>query len=185
MNKKKALIVVDYQVDFVNGSLGFPGAEKLEPGIAARAKEYQEQGGIVIFTKDTHDENYLQTQEGKKLPIVHCVEGTNGWKIFGNVLPMVNAETENLPQIILKNNFGCQSLANHISSTLYDYNAELESIELCGLVTNICVIANAVILKTAFPEAPILINEKLCASFDPELHQKAIDVMRGLQMEII
>ncbi|MEG1448090.1 MAG: isochorismatase family cysteine hydrolase [Oscillospiraceae bacterium] len=142
---KKLLIVVDYQNDFVNGSLGFSGAEKLEEKILSKIEEYKEND--VVYTLDTHSENYLETKEGKKLPITHCVKGTEGWNLYG--------ELENS----LKNRT-CFEKCTFGSDALFDFlrASEYESVELIGLVSNICIISNAIIAKTALPEAEIIVD---------------------------
>ena len=173
---KNLLIVVDYQKDFVDGALGFPGTEVLDEAIVARIAEYKARGDEVVFTLDTHYSNYDTTQEGRKLPIAHCIEGTEGHKLYGKTAQTV------LPgdKVFIKNTFG--------SSQLFEYLYRLPSfgkIELCGLVSSICVISNAVLAKAAQPEAEIIIDSKLTAGADKELHEAALKVMGGLQMTIL
>lgn len=168
----KLLIVVDFQNDFVSGALGFSGAAELENGICAKIKEYE--GEDVIYTLDTHTEDYLLTQEGKNLPVVHCVKGTDGHELFGKVKQALDGK-----KFFEKNTFGSGELYEYLKGKAY------KSIELCGLVSNICVISNAVIAKTACPEAEITVNPSLTASFDAEMNNKALDVMRGLQIKVI
>ena len=182
MAKKRVLIVVDYQKDFVDGSLGFNGAEKLDKGIDSLMKEYAEdKNGIIFCTFDTHNNNYLDTQEGKKLPVEHCIEGTGGWELYGKA-----QETEIMYQMkctrIKKPTFGSLKLGGKLRTLNHDYG--VESITLVGLVTNMCVISNAVIAKAACPEAEIIIKKDLVDSFDKELHQKALDVMASMQMTV-
>lgn len=168
---KKLLIVVDYQNDFVNGSLGFPLAQKLEDGIAAKIEEYK--NDEIIYTLDTHYENYANTQEGKNLPVSHCIKGTNGHKLYGKIQKLLEGR-----RYFEKNTFPSLELGKYLDRKDYDI------IELCGLVSNICVISNAVIAKAACPEAQIIVDSALTASADPELNQKAIDVMKGLQITV-
>ncbi|MGN0108067.1 MAG: cysteine hydrolase family protein [Hominilimicola sp.] len=168
---KKLLIVVDYQNDFVNGALGFPGAEALEDGIAAKIEEYK--NDEIIYTLDTHFENYADTQEGKKLSVPHCIKGTAGHGLYGKIKKLLEGR-----KCFEKNTFPSLALGKYIEGKDYDV------IELCGLVSNICVISNAVIAKAACPEAEIIVDSTLTASADNELHQKVIDVMRGLQITI-
>jgi nicotinamidase/pyrazinamidase len=167
----KLLIVVDFQNDFVSGSLGFLGAEKLEDGICEKIKEYENEE--IIYTLDTHDENYLNTQEGRNLPVIHCVKGTIGYELFGKVKELLCDK-----QCFEKPAFG--------SGKLYEYlkDKDYKTIELCGLVSNICVLSNAVIAKTACPEAEIIVNSRLTSSSDTQLNEKALDVMRGLQISV-
>lgn len=168
---KKLLIVVDYQNDFVNGSLGFPLAQKLEDGIAAKIEEYK--NDEIIYTLDTHYKNYADTQEGKNLPVSHCIKGTNGHKLYGKIQKLLEGR-----RYFEKSTFPSLELGKYLEGKDYDI------IELCGLVSNICVISNAVIAKAACPEAQIIVDSTLTASADPELNQKAIDVMKGLQITV-
>lgn len=178
MRKIKILLVVDYQKDFVIGTLGFEKAVLLDKKIAQRIKEAKEAGYIIIFTMDTHYANYLKTQEGKKLPVVHCIYGEDGWQLFGETGNVIET-----PQYVIKNTFGAIGLIPILSAYEGD-DFEVE-IELCGVVTNMCVISNAVMSKTILPEANIIINAPLCASFNDELHEQALNVMESLQMTVI
>ncbi|MBQ8292334.1 MAG: cysteine hydrolase [Bacilli bacterium] len=171
---KKLLIVVDYQNDFVTGSLGFKKAVDIEKGIFERVKEYEENGDDVIFTLDTHEASYLKTEEGIYLPVEHCLKGTNGHELYGLVKEVAKNHL-----LIEKATFPSHKLLNYL------LDKEYECIELCGVVTNICVISNAIIVKAALPNAHIVINQKLCASNDEVMEQKALEVMKNLQMEII
>lgn len=174
--KKKVLVVVDYQKDFVSGSLGFEEARELDVRIAEKVKNYKEE--LIIFTLDTHfEESYLETREGKNLPVLHCLHQTEGWQLYGKVGEAAR-QLKSGCNIIEKNNFGTMNF-----EILKKY--DLESIELVGVVTNICVITNAVILQTLYPEVPIKIDAACCGSFDQSLHEKALDVMEGLQMKVI
>lgn len=170
----KLLVVVDYQNDFVNGSLGFPGAEKLEKPILKKIQQYLIDGDEVVFTLDTHASNYLDTEEGKYLPVPHCIKGTDGHKLYGNVARISKFASA----IFEKGTFGCEALGEYILDGRY------EVIELCGLVSNICVLSNAVIAKTAAPYAHIIVDARCTGCADPELNEKALDVMQSLQIEI-
>ena len=172
---KKALIVVDYQNDFVSGSLGFPDAAGLEQPICQKIRQYREQGGEVIFTLDTHGENYLQTQEGKKLPIVHCLRGTEGWKLYGAVAQMAMPQDK----VFEKPSFGSRELMDYLAQQQFD------QVELVGIVSNICVISNAMLAKAALPEAEVMVDAACTASSDILLHQKAMDVMEGVQITVL
>ena len=172
----KALVVVDYQVDFVNGALGFEGAEKLEPIIVQKIEETRAGGGKVIFTFDTHGENYLDTAEGKKLPVPHCIDGTEGHGLFGRVAECLDLRTD---LVVKKRAFGSVELAVLLKKYVFD------EVELCGLVTDICVVSNAIIAKAALPEAKIIVDSKACGSGNREAHEKALDVMRGVQIDVI
>lgn len=182
MKKVKVLIVVDYQKDFVDGALGFEGAEKLDKGIASLMEQYaKDEDGMILCTFDTHDKNYLDTQEGKNLPVEHCIKGTDGWKLYGEV-EMTEIMYPMKCTRITKNTFGSYELADRLHRL--DKSNGVESITLVGVVTNMCVISNAVIAKAACPEAKIIIKKDLVGSFNKELHQKALDVMTSMQMTI-
>ncbi len=172
---KRALIVVDYQNDFVDGALGFPKAAELEQPICEKIAQYRKEGAQIIFTFDTHNETYLQTQEGKNLPVPHCKKGTEGWQLYGKV------QTMRQPQDLSfeKPCFGSWELAE------YAKKQEFEQIELCGVVSNICVLSNAALLKAALPEAQILVDSACTASNDDQMNQKALDVLEGIQVRVI
>lgn len=172
---KRLLIVVDYQNDFVSGALGFPAAEGIEENILAKIRSYQERGEQVLFTLDTHYDEYFETQEGRRLPIKHCVNESDGWQLYGRVGELRNQDSI----VISKYTFGSIDLADHLRKEQYD------AVELVGVVTEICVISNAVIAKAALPEAEIIIDASCTASYDPVREQKALDVMEGLQMNVI
>lgn len=172
---KKCLIVVDYQNDFVSGSLGFPAAAALEQRIVDKIREYRDRGDEVMFTFDTHTKEYLLTREGRNLPVPHCIGGTEGHKLYGQVGQSCDTED----WCFIKYTFGSDALYDFLKQHSY------RSIELVGVVTNICVMANAVLAKTAQPETEILVDASCTASNDPALQEKALDVMESLQIEII
>jgi nicotinamidase-related amidase len=172
---KRLLIVVDYQNDFVSGSLGFSKAEELESRIDAKIKEYRQGGDEIVFTFDTHNDNYLNTQEGRNLPVAHCISNTEGWNLYGAIADLKNADD----RCFVKNCFGSSELFSYLLDQSY------ASIELCGVVTNICVISNAILAKTALPEIPVIIDAACVASNDDSLNEKALDVMESLQVKII
>ena len=173
---KRILLVIDYQNDFVSGSLGFEGAEKLESKIAEKIKEYRSSNDDIAFTFDTHYENYLQTQEGKNLPISHCIKDTFGWRLYGSINDLISDNDKCFEKIT----FGSLELANYLKDKNYDI------IELVGLVSNICVVSNAILAKAALPEARIIVDAACTASFDNEMNNKALDILSGgLQIEVI
>lgn len=171
---KKLLVVIDYQNDYVNGSLGFPKAELIDEFIAEKVNTYRNDGADIIYTMDTHGSAYLDMQEGKKLPIVHCQNGTDGWKLFGKT----GEECKNA-MTIGKHTFGSFDLAMMALNNGYDI------IELCGVKSNINVMANAILLKTAQPEAEIIIDSRCVASDDSELNEKALDILESMQFTVI
>ncbi len=176
MNKreKTALVVVDYQRDFVDGALGFSGAERLEPGIAARIEEELASGGDLIFTLDTHTDAYMRTHEGKNLPVPHCIRGTDGHRLTDGLLGYADRAV----RIFEKSAFGSPELGAFLAAQEYD------RVELCGLVSNICVLSNAVIARSALPEAEIVVDSALTASHDPAVHEAALTVLRGIQIVV-
>ena len=168
----KILIVIDMQNDFIDGALGTPEAVEIVPAVAEKIRQYREAGNLVVFTRDTHGEDYLDTQEGQNLPVIHCVEGTSGWEISPQ-LPVENA------RIINKPSFGSLELADYVASF-----EQIDSIELVGLCTDICVISNAMILKAALPEIPLLVDASCCAGVTPECHQNALEAMKMCQITV-
>lgn len=171
----KALVVVDYQKDFVDGALGFAGAELLEPVILGKIDKCRAEGGQVIFTLDTHGENYPDTAEGKKLSVIHCVDGTAGHKLYGRLADCVTESDI----VIKKPSFGSLELADLLRKCAFD------EVELCGLVTDICVVSNAVIAKAALPESRIVVDSRACASFDNDRHKAALEVMKSVQIDVL
>lgn len=170
----QALIVVDYQNDFVDGALGFDGAPALQDAICQAIATARQAGSTVIFTYDCHAPDYLQTQEGRNLPVEHCIKGTDGAELFGTVATM----RQEADPVFYKNGFGSLALANYLTTQTFD------KITLVGVVSHICVISNAVLAKAALPEAEIVIDAAATDGFDPQLHQSALDVMANLQMTI-
>ena len=175
---KKLLIVVDYQNDFVSGSLGYAGAEKLEEPIAEKIKAYHALGdkGQVIFTMDTHDRHYLETQEGRHLPVEHCLEGEDGWQLYGSIRELKGSED----LVFSKPTFGSYELCEYLRKHADDY----ESIEFVGLVTNICVISNIALAKAAIPNIPLLVDAACVGSGDARLQEEALDVMESIHVEV-
>lgn len=172
---KKLLVVVDYQNDFVNGTLGFPGAEDLDARIAKKVAQYhKKKDASVIYTQDTHKKNYLKTQEGRKLPIAHCIRDTEGWDVFG----LTASACGDRDLVIEKPTFGSMELMEIAEEE------QFEQVELVGLVSNICVLTNAVLLKTALPEAEIIVDASCTACADPAMNEKALDIMEGLQITV-
>lgn len=168
------LLVIDMQNDFIDGALGSPAAQAVVPYVVDRVKNFE---GTVLFTRDTHRENYAKTQEGRNLPVVHCLRGTPGWQIH----PALEALRQTEP--IDKVSFGAASLPA-ILSDLDDHD-RISSITLLGLDTDICVISNALLIKAFFPEIPIKVDARGCAGVTPESHQTAIEAMKACQVEIL
>lgn len=164
---KKTLIVVDMQNDFIDGSLGTKEAQAIVENVKRKIEAYKEAGEEIIFTRDTHKDNYLETNEGKNLPVVHCIEGTKGWEI---------AEGLEVPDAIYidKPSFGYMNWK--------DYN--LEEVELVGLCTDICVVSNALIIKATYPEIKVSVDAGCCAGVTPESHEAALMTMKMCQVEV-
>ena len=182
---KRLLIVVDYQNDFVDGALGFEGAELLDERIAAKIDKYRENGDHIAFTYDTHHKNYLETLEGVNLPIPHCIEGTDGHELYGQVASRLHDSDD----VFMKPTFGSTALFERLlkrQGVAEGIGAEpFESIELVGLVSNMCVLSNAIIARTACPNVPIIVDASCTAAPDPEMNEKALDIMEGLQIKVV
>lgn len=165
------LIVIDMQNDFVTGTLGSEAAQTIIPAIQAEIENYKNNGGTCIFTRDTHDENYLNTAEGKKLPVPHCIKNTDGWQIVPGLY-------DDRFAVIDKTTFGYTKWDN-----VTDFNNK--KIKLCGVCTDICVVSNALMLKALFPDAEISVDPKLCAGTSVNAHNAAIETMRSCQIDIL
>lgn len=165
---KKTLIVVDMQKDFIDGALGTKEAVAIVENVKRKIAEYQQNGDEIIFTRDTHQADYLSTNEGKYLPVEHCIEGSDGWKI---------QEGLEIPGAIYidKPTFGYLNWA--------DYN--LEDVEIIGLCTDICVVSNALIIKAVYPEIKVAVDASCCAGVTPESHEAALTTMKMCQVEVI
>lgn len=169
----KFLIVVDMQNDFIDGALGTKEAVAILPAVKEKIKNFD---GRVIFTRDTHEANYLSSQEGRNLPVEHCIRGSEGWQI--------NAELEALRKenAIDKPTFGSVELAKMLVES--NEKEKIESIELIGLCTDICVISNAMIIKANLPEIPVSVDAACCAGVTPESHERALGAMAMCQIRI-
>ena len=168
---KDILIVVDMQNDVLSGSLGTPEAQAIVGRVAARVEAYRQAGRRVIFTRDTHEGDYLATFEGRHLPVPHCIRGTEGWQIAPVLRPGDGS------CVVDKGTFGClewQRLAG-----------DAQSFEICGLCTDICVISNALILRAMFPGCEITVDPACCAGVTPALHEAALAVMRSCQIDVL
>ena len=176
MNGKNLLLVVDYQADFVDGALGFPGAEQLDGPIAAKIAAYRERGDDVAFTLDTHGLDYPDTQEGRRLPVPHCLRETPGWALYGQTGGALEPGRD---KVVEKPAFPSLELGEWLRGQGY------VRIELVGLVSYLCVLSNAVVAKAALPEAEIVIDAACTAGPDPALHEKALDLMEALQMTVM
>ena len=178
----KILVVLDMQHDFVDGPLGSREAQAIVPNVAAKVKQYAEmEDGLVVYTRDTHFADYADTREGRYLPVPHCIFETEGWEIIPEVLNNQAAVV-----ILNKETFGYSAIAEEIGYIVNgELDQEIDSIEVCGLCTDICVVSNALILKANFPEIPFVVDSACCAGVTPEKHEAALEVMRSCQIDVI
>ncbi|WP_399326745.1 cysteine hydrolase family protein [Tissierella sp.] len=177
MKVSKMLIVVDMQNDFIDGALGTKEAIDIIPNVVRKIKNFQ---GNIIYTRDTHKENYLSTQEGRYLPVKHCIENTHGWELHKDIQNLIRDTKTN---IYNKDTFGSKELVQE----LMDINKKepIEEIQIIGLCTDICVISNALLIKAFLPEVKISVDEKCCAGVTPESHKNAINAMKMCQVVIV
>lgn len=169
---KKLLVVVDMQNDFISGSLGTKEAEAIVPAVISKIKNYETNGDTVVFTLDTHEENYLSTMEGKNLPVLHCIRGTKGWEMDSRLSHFKGMRFE-------KPTFGSTKLASWAADEKFD------DIMLVGLCTDICVISNAILLKASLPESVIRVDSSCCAGVTPQSNANALEAMKMCQIEVI
>ena len=167
----KILIVVDMQNDFIDGALGSAEAVAIVPYVKALIESFD---GKVLFTRDTHFENYMQTQEGKNLPVPHCIKGTDGWQIRAELDAL--RKTEPIDKIT----FGSSNLVEVLRA-----EPDIESITFVGLCTDICVISNAMVVKAFYPEIPLYVDARGCAGVSPESHKRALDAMSVCQIKVL
>ena len=170
---RKILIVIDMQNDFIDGALGTKEAVAIVPPVIEKIKSYPKED--VFATRDTHPENYMDTQEGRYLPVPHCIEGTDGWHIRPEIADLIDED-----HVIDKPTFGSVKLAEKISELAA---AEDIEIELVGLCTDICVVSNALLLKAYLPEVKISVDPSCCAGVTPEKHEAALETMRSCQIQ--
>lgn len=166
------LVVVDMQNDFIDGALGTKEAQAIVPGVAEKINSFS---GEVYYTMDTHEADYLSTQEGKNLPVEHCIKGSKGWEIAPEI-PVINKAN-----VLEKPTFGSVSLA----AMLKEKEAELDSVTLIGLCTDICVISNAMLIKAYMPEVPVFVDASCCAGVTPMSHTNALEAMKMCQIQVL
>ncbi len=167
----KYLIVVDMQNDFIDGALGSAEAVAIVPYVETLIREFD---GKVLFTRDTHFDNYMDTQEGHKLPVPHCIKDTEGWQIRAELDALRTTEA------VDKLTFGSKELVELLAG-----ETDIESITFVGLCTDICVISNVMLVKAYYPELPLIVDAKGCAGVTPESHNNALAAMKAIQVEII
>ena len=176
MQSKKKLVVIDVQNDFVTGSLGTKEAQAMLPRLIEKVKAFD---GEILMTRDTHEADYMETQEGRMLPVPHCIRGTEGWALVPE-LEAIRVE-QNL-KVYDKPCFGSLELVADMKAA-YE-RGELESLELIGICTDICVVSNALMLKSTMPELPMYVDAECCAGVTPEKHEAALEVMRSCQVNV-
>ena len=175
----KTLIVVDMQNDFITGSLGTAEAVDIVPRVSKKIEAWD---GDIFVTQDTHGADYLQTQEGRNLPVVHCVEGTEGWAVEEHVRAALDQKEPGKVNYITKPAFGSHALAETLSQKQKELH--VEEIQLVGLCTDICVISNAMLLKAFMPETHITVDSACCAGVTPESHRNALAAMKMCQIDV-
>lgn len=169
------LVVIDMQNDFIDGVLGSKEAQKIVPHVVEKVSNWE---GEILFTRDTHDEHYLETQEGKHLPVVHCVKDSKGWEICEELVSFVKSEPLDKPT------FGGLELSARLKGIMKNTPENQVNITLVGLCTDICVISNAILLKPAFPETKIIVDSHCCAGVTPESHENALSAMKLCQITV-
>lgn len=178
----KVLVVIDMQNDFIDGSLGTPEAVQIVPNVVEKIRTWD---GVVYATQDTHFPDYLDTQEGRVLPVEHCIQGTDGWKVEPSVRKALaeGAERNDSTLYITKSTFGSRDLADLLAERRRE--EPIEEIMLVGLCTDICVISNALVLKVFLPDVPITVDAACCAGVNPESHRNALEAMKMCQIRIV
>ena len=174
------LLVIDMQKDFVDQALGTPEAQAIVPNVVAKINEYKARGDVIIATKDTHEETYLETQEGVNLPFIHCVQNTEGWQLDD----AVQAAMPENATIVHKPTFGSTELVKIIGEYVAQYGEPNVHMEIVGLCTDICVVSNALLIKAVLPEVPVSVDARCCAGVTPEKHEAALLTMESCQISV-
>ena len=178
------LIVIDMQRDFVSGCLGSAEARAIVPAVCARIRRAKEEGSEIVFTLDTHEEDYMDTREGRFLPVPHCIQGTEGWTLE----PEIAKECARGMLSFEKPTFGSTALMHHVAAAAAKkgcINGKGMTVELCGVCTDICVVSNALLIKAALPEAELIVDSALCAGVTPAKHEAALETMRSCQVVVL
>lgn len=178
------LIIVDMQNDFIDGSLGSKEAQEILPGVINRVNEYVDADIPIAFTRDTHPKNYLNTFEGKHLPVKHCIKGTDGWLIADALNQAVCLDDDSII-FIDKPTFAYMNWPQVFNTIAERFERGIYSVELCGLCTDICVISNALVIRGWYHDMSIRVNADLCAGVTPERHKAALTVMQSCQIDVI
>ena len=178
------LIVIDMQRDFVSGCLGSKEAQGIVPAVAARMQRAHEEGTPIVLTLDTHEEDYMETREGRFLPVAHCIRGSEGWTLE----PEIGKACRRGMISFEKPTFGSTALMHHGAAAAGAkgcINGKGMTIELCGVCTDICVVSNALLINAALPEADLIVDSALCAGVTPEKHKAALETMRSCQIQVL
>lgn len=186
---KKILVIVDMQNDFINGALGTKEAEAIVPNVVEKIKNYPDkEETVLLYTKDTHYEDYMSTLEGEKLPVPHCIENTDGWCINKQISSVADKEgflgfssDKIINSRIYKNTFGSEDLYELLKT----YKDDIEQVEFLGLCTDICVLSNAIMARMALPNTKIIVDASCCAGVTPESHNAALITMKSCQIDVI
>lgn len=183
----KVLVIIDMQNDFIDGSLGTPEAQAIVDKVCDKIREYKSNQWDIVYTRDTHTENYLNTPEGLNLPVKHCIYQTEGWELNKKIQSALVESGWAYIDWFNKFTFGSQKLVKHFVEEYCDYNQPIDEIELVGLCTDICVISNAIMLKNAFYDkfVTITVDASCCAGVTPEKHKAALEVMKSCQINVI
>lgn len=185
----KILVLIDLQKDFIDGALGSPEAQAIVPRVVEKIKNYSDKGNtLVLFTKDTHYDNYMDTLEGSYLPIPHCIENTSGWSINKEITDAVEknrflsySSDKIIKSRVYKNTFGSDDLRKFFEK----FKDDIEEVEFVGLCTDICVISNVLMARMVLPDTEITVDASCCAGVTPDKHQAALEVMRSCQINVI
>ncbi len=173
------LIIVDMQKDFVDGTLGTMEACEIVPNVCEKIRSFD---GEIIITQDTHLTNYLDTREGRNLPIQHCIKGTNGWELNSSVYAAIKGRKDTVPRSIMKPTFGSVELGEYLVDKSHD--CDMDEVVLVGLCTDICVISNALLIKAFLPEVKVTVDAACCAGVTPESHENALKAMKMCQIDV-
>ena len=185
----KILTIIDLQNDFIDGVLGTPEAQSIVPNIINKVKNIDKENTLILFTKDTHYNDYLDTLEGKKLPVKHCIENTNGWCINKEISSIVDnsdgymhySSDKIINSRIYKNTFGSDTLRDF----LIEHKDNIDEIEFCGLCTSICILSNAIMARQTLPNTVIKVDASCCACVTPDSHKHALEAMKMCQIDVI
>lgn len=180
---KRKLIVIDMQNDFIDGPLGSPAAQAIVPKVKRRIADYLLHGDDVYFTRDTHFDNYRSTYEGRRLPIKHCLEFSKGWEVNSELTSLFNGKIKYIDKSTFGYEFWHCAFAH--DPDFYINHGDDITIEIVGVCTDICVVTNALILHTLYPEAEIVVNAACCAGTTPEAHKAALQVLKSCQIEVV